>query len=556
MENKNSPQVLFFGKILWLICAIVIAAMALVGCNSTKEKEKEIPETTSETEETKKEEEPLVIMTQQLDGIFNPFFVTSEYDQAIVDMTQLPMLAIQTENGEQILAWGEDQASVTLDYEMKNNGDGTCSYYFVLKNGIQFSDGHPLTMEDVLFNYYVYLDPVYSGPKTLYANEIVGLQEYRTQNPGSSDSTYDAEAADRANMRIMELYNLYAGLQRSSTTGEVSYEEMKNAILKTTVSADYKAAVSSNPSTVSNAQLLKDYDYALKLFKEELNSDFDAFKDSYTDGMFKDHEEFKDQIFCFMYAYGFVTVTHPVGADGKEDRSVIESMTKNYDGITTKEQAIEKVYNTFVSSNLPVVLMGSMTASKLQTEYTEHAKSVISQENGLLTGTLTVPDIAGIVSLGHTAEAGSTIQVNGKDYKVASEHNADGTVQGEGYDILKITVENTNGAAVWDFNIPVAPQHYYGEGSAIGMDIANNKFGVEYASFEFMRDIIQSPKNLLLPMGAGAYQCTDREDSDTPDWKDFYADGVLYFKRNDKFETVGAGIEKVKPEKVQYQVVD
>ena len=506
-----------------------------------------------------KKADAFVIMTEQLDGLFNPFFYTSSYDGTIVSMTQIGMMGSKYENGEAVLAYGEDEAVVTLDYEMKNNGDDTYSYYFVLKNGIKFSDGHPLTMEDVLFNYYVYLDPVYTGSNTLYSTDIVGLQEYRTQKTGGSDSDYDemisAEASNRASMRIMELYNLYVGLQKNSATGEVSYDTMKAAIMGASVSSDYQAAISADPSSVTNEQLLKDYDYALKLFMEELNGDFDKVKDSYTDGMYKDHEEFKDQIFCFMYAYGFVDVKHPIGADGKEDDTVIESMTKKYDGITTKEQAVEKVYNAFLASNLPVILMGSMTASKLQTEYTAKAKEVILRESVASDGELAVPNIAGIVSLGHTEEAGSTIQVNGKDYKVASEHNADGTVKGEGYDVLKITIDGVDPKAMWNFCITVAPQHYYGEGSKVGVDIANNKFGVEYASFDFMTNVVQSARNIKLPMGAGSYKCTDSKNSDKPSESGFYTNNVVYFKRNDCFETVGAGIENAKIEKIRYQVI-
>ncbi len=45
-------------------------------------------------------------------------------------------------------------------------------------------------MRDVLFNIYVYLDPVYTGSSTMYSTEIVGLAEYRTQsrNPNEQDS--------------------------------------------------------------------------------------------------------------------------------------------------------------------------------------------------------------------------------------------------------------------------------------------------------------------------------------------------------------------------------
>ena len=102
----------------------------------------------------------LVIMSEQLDGLFNPCFSTSAPDGTIVGMTQIGMLSSKYVNGDVQVAYGDNEAVVTKDYSITENADGTVTYTFVLKNGIKFADGHPLTMEDVLFNYYVYLDPV------------------------------------------------------------------------------------------------------------------------------------------------------------------------------------------------------------------------------------------------------------------------------------------------------------------------------------------------------------------------------------------------------------
>ena len=132
-----------------------------------------------------------VIMTETLDGLFNPFFYTSAPDGTIVGMTQIGMLGSDYVDGEVQVAYGDNEAVVTKDYAITENADGTVTYTFVLKNGIQFSDGHPPTMEDVLFNYYVYLDPVYTGSNTLYSTKILGLDEYRTQTVGSGNSNGD-----------------------------------------------------------------------------------------------------------------------------------------------------------------------------------------------------------------------------------------------------------------------------------------------------------------------------------------------------------------------------
>ncbi len=503
-----------------------------------------------------------VIMTEQLDGLFNPFFSTSAPDGTIVAMTQIGMLGSDYDNAkkEVVVAYGDDHAVVTKDYDMVEK-DGNTVYTFVLKNGIKFSDGQPLTMEDVLFNYYVYLDPVYTGSNTLYSTDILGLAEYRTQTVGSSSDDSDdmiaSEASNRAQVRLMELLNLYIAEQKASSTNEVSIDTMKSAIKGHKVSSGYQSAISTNPDDITSDQLLADYERALELFKEELGTDYVSAQESYTDEPYKSHSEFKDEIFCFMYTEGYVQVKYPKGADGKDDRTKIESLTKQYpESVTTKEAAIDYVYNDVVARKLDQILMYWATATTLLTEFTAKAKEVILHENISDDGTLAVQNISGIVSLGHTDAAGSKITVNGTEYTVASGHNADGTVTNESeYDVLQITIKGIDPKAIWNFAITVAPQHYYGEGSSVGVDIANNKFGVEYASFDFMADIIQSPRNIKLPMGAGSYKVTDAENSDSPSENKFYTNNVVYFKANNYFETTGANINNAKIEKVRYQIV-
>ena len=242
----------------------------------------------------KKEKDAFVIMTENLDGLFNPFFYTAANDGTIVGMTQIGMLGAKYEDGEVKVAYGENESVVTKDYDIVENSDGTVTYTFVLKNGIKFSDGEPLTMEDVLFNYYVYLDPVYTGSNTLYSTDILGLAEYRTQTVGSSsddsDDLISTQAASRAEARINELVNLFNAEVKASSTKEVSYEDMKAAILSYNVSSGYKSAISNDPSEVNSQNLLDDYNYALKLFKEELESDYTSAQESYVDAPYDQYE--------------------------------------------------------------------------------------------------------------------------------------------------------------------------------------------------------------------------------------------------------------------------
>ena len=531
-------------RILALVLSIAMCVGMLAGCGTSGGKK-----------------DAFVIMTEQLDGLFNPFFYTAAPDGTIVSMTQISMLGAKYENGEVKVAYGENEAVVTKDYDIVENEDGTVTYTFVLKNGIKFSDGHPLTMEDVLFNYYVYLDPVYTGSNTLYSTDILGLAEYRTQTVGTGaedgDNMITNEANNRASNRIMELISLFQAELKGSSTKEVGYEAMKEAIKNHKVSSGYASAISTDSSKVNEKNLLEDYEYALKLFKEELGTDYTSAQESYKDAPYTNYEEFKNEVFCFMYTEGYVEVEYEEGEDGKIDRTKIKKLTPQYpSSIKTKDDAINYVYNDKIATQLDMILMYWATANELATEYAAKAKEVILHENSSEDGSLAVESISGIVSLGHTDRAGETIKVNGTEYKVASGHNDDGTVKNEGeYDVLQITIDGIDPKAIWNFALTVAPQHYYGEGSTVEVDIENNKFGVEFASFEFMTEKIQSTRNIKLPMGAGSYKVTDKSNSDNPTESSFYVDNVVYFKANENFETVGEGINNAKIEKVRYQVV-
>ena len=63
-----------------------------------------------------------------------------------------------------------------------------------MKNNLKFSDGTPITADDVLFNYYVLLDPKYDGNTTMYTLPIKGLAEYRNQTTPEKAAEFGALA--------------------------------------------------------------------------------------------------------------------------------------------------------------------------------------------------------------------------------------------------------------------------------------------------------------------------------------------------------------------------
>ena len=529
---------------------------------------------------TNNKPDAIVIMSEELTGLYNPFYATSGADQDVVGFTQIGMLS--TDRDGQPVA-GDEHPTVVKDFEVKQvvtaQGKEETVYKFVLKNGLKFSDGKPLTMNDVMFNMYEYLDPVYIGSSTMYSTKIKGLTQYRTQqnySDGGSDVADSAaeEANDRAYSRIYELVDVYednALIEGSQNSYSITEEEMRAAINNCTISSGYKDAVATEAQQKVlteddyRKKLMADYDLALSKHKTEIENDFKAAKDAYdlTTAPYKAWSNLfnapNGDIFKFFLFEGVIT---PVYKDdkGKKDRTVIEKFEglELLDLYKTEEAAINRVYNNNISTQFQLVLLATGTANELFTEFTAAAMDVYL--HGLVgeNGELAFPNIEGIVSLGHTTTTQNVVlhegEPNKKEYKVAQEHNADGTPKNaDEYDVLQITVEGTDPKAIYNFGFTVAPAHYYtaDENHPNGreIDIANNKFGVEYSSSEFQSNVIQSLQHNRIPVGAGAYRATDSNNSDNPAVTDFVRSNIVYYKRNDNF------MFPVKTEKLRMQVV-
>lgn len=501
----------------------------------------------------------LVIMTEELDGLFNPFYSTTANDSTIVGMTQLGMITTGYENGEVTVAYGDKEAVVVKDYNKTYNAaNDTTTYTFVIKNGIKFSDGKPLTMNDVLFNMYVYLDPAYAGSATMYSIDIVGLQEYRTQQE-TSDSTgtgsvIDQTAANRASDRVLELVNAYRQAGKTSTQGSyyATFDTMRNFFASSNyvVSDGYKNAVATtaDQASITYKNVLADYEKVLTLFREELESDYNGAAENFVEEPYKSCGVVFDDVLSFMALEGYVNFEYEK-INGKPNYNKIEKVNINYNQntITTKEAAIEFVYNDKLQGSFDQVVTMWATAQKLLTDFTSKAKEVLLKEN-MDGDNLSIPNISGIVSLGHTTTTDS-VTIGNNTYTVAHEHNADGTVKNDGeYDVLQITINGIDPKAIWSFAFAVAPQHYYAKGYEV--DIVNNKFGVDWASYDFQTGVIQAPAVTKVPMGAGAYKATNSANEDNPEGNAFYQNNVVYFKANNNF-IFGAP----KTEKVRYQVV-
>ena len=135
------------------------------------------------------EETPLVVGYSPFSSKFSPFFAETAYDQDAQGMTQIELIVLDRLGqviykgieGETIPYNGTDYTYYgPADIEVTENADGTVYYDFTLRDDIKFSDGEPLTVDDVIFSLYVLADPTYDGSSTLFSQPIEGMDAYRS----------------------------------------------------------------------------------------------------------------------------------------------------------------------------------------------------------------------------------------------------------------------------------------------------------------------------------------------------------------------------------------
>ncbi|MBE5784790.1 MAG: ABC transporter substrate-binding protein [Clostridiales bacterium] len=202
-----------FKKILALLLAAMMV-FALVACNEkpvTEEPEETpaAPEATTAPEastepEVEEPAAPLVVAYSPFSAKFSPFYADTAYDQDVVGLVSLGLMttdrmggiifnAIEGEtvnyNGTDYLYTGPANLSVKYDA-----ASDTTTYTAKLREDLTFSDGDDLTADDVIFTYYVLLDPAYVGSTTLSSYDIVGLKDYQTQTTSEVYEKYAAIA--------------------------------------------------------------------------------------------------------------------------------------------------------------------------------------------------------------------------------------------------------------------------------------------------------------------------------------------------------------------------
>ncbi len=514
----------------WCICAFIIC-LVLFGASCKKCKKCGGNDGPADDKKYyNNETDTLVFSTQELDKVFNPFFSTSATDSNVIGFTQIGMIG-NDKNGKPV--WGDDQPVVVKDLEQVTVGvkdvDQTTTYKFVLKNNVRFSNGSYLTIKDVLFNLYVYLDPVYTGSSTIYSTDIVGLKEYRTQTADEEEQkNFKKQFEVKAIARIQALKDATRAIYDEHTYVEDADE------FKTFLQEYVDARPENEKTTYEN--IVKDFEKACALFKEELQNDLSNAKDSYESIAFSDesgkvYKPLTTNVEAFLYNEGYLSWN-------KKDAKLESTFTNDPTELKswTEEQAIENIYADKVPDDIEEIISYWNTAITLN-EYLQNT----AMEEYYKGSDRAFPNISGIQFANRT----ESVTVNGVTYGVPT-YNADGSVA-SGNEVLTITIKNVDPKAIWNFSFGVAPMYYYSDAEHIAKFDYVSNFGVEYSSPDFMTNVVGNPDKNAVPVGAGPYAASRNAggiDGVLP--SEFYSLGIVHFERNPYYVMGPAKIKKMR----------
>lgn len=510
------------------------------------------------------ETDALIFSSQAVDKVFNPFFATNAADSNVAGMTQLGMLGNDKDGN---YTWGDDEEVITKDlgivYDSKSD---TTTYYFSLKNNIKFSNGSPLTIKDVLFNYYVYLDPAYTGSSTIYSTDIVGLKAYRTQSENESEQkNFNTQFQTKASARIQALVTAITAIGKKD--GSLNASEIREELVS------YLAKNNSD----ANAHIVEDYDKVVGtdttkgLFREELESDYTTATGTYSEIKFynEDGDEvtkdkngksivFTTDAQAFFYNEGLLTWN-------KKKQEMTFALNNDFSeaAVYDKDEAIEAVFalNTSPANFLNVIQYWA-TASSLN-EYLANAEMEAFFKQS--SGSRTVKNISGIkfankddaitfVKKKYTVDAKGNVSItdDGTVTYPKASYNADGSVANN--EVLSITINGVDPKAIWNFGIGVAPMYYYSDSEHIAKFDYVENFGVEFGSQSFLSDVVNSSDKIGVPVGAGAYAASKASGGiENIKASDFCDNGNIYFERNPYYDLGKSGFTAKAPDGKTYK---
>ena len=259
-------------QLVALLLALLIVATMFAGCKQEVGTESSAPvETATATPEPVRSTTPLVVGFDPFSEKFSPFFADTAMDQDVINVTFTSLLTTDRTGGIVYNAIaGETIPYNGVDYtytgiaDLSVNYDETANetvYKWTLRDDVKFSDGEIMNADDVIFSYYVFADPTYTGSVTIYSIPIVGLQNYRTQ---TSDEVYV-----KFNTMFDEIYA--AGADHEWSSADAWTQDQQTAFW-TIVTAEWKADIQAIVDYVMANYLGYAADYFPDFTEEQITS--------------------------------------------------------------------------------------------------------------------------------------------------------------------------------------------------------------------------------------------------------------------------------------------
>lgn len=185
-------------KLLSLFLVGALTAGMLAGCGKADDGKKDSSDKKTE-ESGNGGDTPLVVGYAPFSSKFSPFFHDTDYDKDASDMTQVYLInndraggvvykGIEGEtvsyNGTDYTYYGISDVDVDID-----DATGDTTYTIKIRDDVKFSDGEPLTIDDVIFTMYALADNDYDGGYTFYSTPIKGMKAYRANSTAADSVT-------------------------------------------------------------------------------------------------------------------------------------------------------------------------------------------------------------------------------------------------------------------------------------------------------------------------------------------------------------------------------
>lgn len=169
-------------KLLSVLTVALAGILVLGGCKKVENPTTTTPDTDSASavegyikatdsskNPIKDRKDTLVIGIDAPEEVFNPLYAESTYDAYVSNTVFEGLITVDDK--------GIPKEALAEKYSVSDDG---LKYSFKLKDGLKFSDGSPLTTEDVAFTYMLGSDATYDGPLDFVnSTKIKGAKAYK-----------------------------------------------------------------------------------------------------------------------------------------------------------------------------------------------------------------------------------------------------------------------------------------------------------------------------------------------------------------------------------------